>query len=800
MNLRCCLILGTELCAPALLVVLLITGPVDVGVEVRGADSAARRVTDVTTTVPRLWKPAADDVYLQESGEQIATQHPVVSIAVVGHDVRVVVDGGIKVVAGDSLRDDPGSPTGVTRVRALDGAVWAASKAGGVWRLADGTWKKVGDQLAVDFCSHRGQVLVATREELFRFEGGALVDAKPLGGWLSSDTTMLQEDFTQLLADPVALGPIQRIASYCETLYLLRDDGLALLDGRTYVPDPIDWGALPSPVLRDFLTQGSRLWVATDRGLGVLRGMAMTAFRGGDGLPYEDTTCLAAGFDNDLWIGTSKGAIRKTSSECHYFASARWLPSDRVNDIAVLGRDVLVATDKGLGIIHYEPFTLAKKAAYLQRELDQGGFKRLGFIHQIHRDGGGKWLREISDNDGGNTAGYLGAMVFRYSVTHEDQARAEALDAFRAMVWLGDITGRRGLIARSVWSVKGDLGERSTRGSGGLPAKWFPTPDGLFLWKGDTSSDEVNAHYYAVSLFHDLAAQSEAEKQRAARHLVDLTSYIIDNGWVLRDLDGKPTRWGRWNPEYLQGPYGADARGLNGMEAQTYVTTAWALSGDEKFQRAIEQTVKWRYPSYTVRQKLTFPPDQMVPWDDELAFRCYVPLLRYATDPDLRSIYTRSLARSWEVQRMQQVPFYNFIYGALTGNDCEVDQAVRHLREWPLDTVSYRFRNSHRSDLAVRGGDYVPYGAGSRMISPRESEPTWGSRPTLVLDGGGAGRTAVPPVCWLEDYWMGRYFGFIQAPTTTEREALVPGPRRVPGNGVGGAAAAYDGPPRPAGD
>ena len=34
--------------------------------------------------------------------------------------------------------------------------------------------------------------------------------------------------------------------------------------------------------------------------------------------------------------------------------------------------------------------------------------------------------------------------------------------------------------------------------------------------------------------------------------------------------------------------------------------------------------------------------------------------------PGLRSIYLRSLERHWEVMRMQQVPWFNFIYGALT--------------------------------------------------------------------------------------------------------------------------------------
>ncbi|HNT89806.1 MAG TPA: hypothetical protein PKL84_18230, partial [Candidatus Hydrogenedentes bacterium] len=445
------------------------------------------------------------------------------------------------------------------------------------------------------------------------------------------------------------------------------------------------------------LSLGSCLYVATDRGVAVLRGMALTALQGKDGLPYEDTTCLARGFDGDLWIGTTRGAIRKTADEFHYFGADHWLPGDRVHDIAAGDRVVYIGTDRGLAVIRFEPYTLLKKAAHFERQLDEWGHKRLGFVHKLYwLDDENGWVREVSDNDGGHTAHYLAAMCFKYAATGDESARAEAVDTFKAMVWLEEITPKEGFIARSIWSVQGDKGQRGRHGSGGLPAKWYPTEDGLWYWKGDTSSDEVNAHIYSVALFHDLVAQGP-EKARAATHIARIATHIMDNGWVLRDMDGKPTRWGRWDPEYLLRPYGFEARGLNGMEAQTYMRTAYALTGDDKFEQGYQQLLQWRYHTYTVRQKLTFPPESVVPWDDELAFRCYHPLLTYTTDPDMRSIYLRSLERSWEVMRMQHMPFFNFTYGGLTGNDCKIDRAVKHLREWSLDVVGHSFRNSHRA-------------------------------------------------------------------------------------------------------
>jgi hypothetical protein len=755
--------------------------------------ASAAWAVEVASDTPRSWKPVADDVYLQEVGEKIPSAQAVMGVAVYGDATYVIVGDTVQNVRDGALQDAPGAPSGVRRLRALVGALWAATD-GGAYRFTGDAWQRIDERPFVDFCVHLGSVHGATRDEVFRFQDGGFVSAAPEGGYLSNDSTLVMEDFSQVLADPVRIGPIERIASYSGTLYLLRPSELALIDVDTFVPNPVDWGTLPSGNTRDMLVQGSRLYVTTDRGLGVLRGMAMTALRGADGLPYEDTTCLAEGFDGDLWIGTTRGAIRKTGEEYHYFGADHWLPGDNVRDIAVDGRTAYIATDAGLGIIRYEPYTLAKKAAFFERALDEWGHKRLGFMHSIYWSGDQDgWLREISDNDGGHTAHYLAAMAFKYAATGEEQARAEALDAFKAMIWLDDITPSPGFIARAIWSVKGDKGHRAERGSGGLPAKWYPTEDGLWQWKGDTSSDEVNGHIYSVALFHDLAAKGP-EKDRAKEHIARIASHIMDNGWVLRDMDGKPTRWGRWDPDYLLTPYGSEARGLNGMEAQTYVITAQALTGDAKFGEGLDQLLKWRYHMYTVRQKLTFPPNTVVPWDDELAFRCYHPLLTYAKDPALRSIYLRSLERSWEVMRMQHVPYFNYIYGALTGNDCEEQQAARHLREWSLDTVNHSYTNSHRGDLAPERG-YVPYCGGTRAMSPRETEAKGGSRNALDYDGRRGGRTVTPPTGWLEDYWMGRYYGFIEAPKTEDPAltAVESGTIRRLG------AAPYDGPPRPAG-
>jgi hypothetical protein len=228
------------------------------------------------------------------------------------------------------------------------------------------------------------------------------------------------------------------------------------------------------------------------------------------------------------------------------------------------------------------------------------------------------------------------------------------------------------------------------------------------------------------------------------------------------------------------------------MQAQAYMLTALAVSGDETYSKAFEQTQKWGYHTYTVRQKITFPPEDIAPWDDNLAQRCYYTMFRYSEDPDLLSIYLRSLERTWELKRMEHIPWFNFSYGAITGNDCEVDQAIKHLRAWTLDCTLYSYRNSHRADLYPERG-YVPYGGGTKAMSPRETSVQRGSRNALPYDGGAGGRAILEPTGFLRDYWMGRYHGFIKAPKATDPQLITVG--KLPPGEYG--AKPYDGPDRP---
>jgi hypothetical protein len=745
---------------------------------------------DLFPVAQKLWKPIEDNIYRQEDVQKIPFKQAIHSLAVFEGTCYAVINENIYVVKDETLGQIRSGPVGVKKLKTIGGNLWALTS-NGLYRFRSKKWQKMDDQEYVDVCMHLGIIHGATRNDVFRLEGDKFINIKPEGGYLSSDITVVMADGTQILADPVQIGPIDRIASFSSTLYLLRPGKLVLFDGRIVNRDFVDWGRLPSPHTRDLLSSGSRLFISTERGLGVLRGAAMSTLTGKDGLPYENTTCLAKGFADDIWIGTTTGAVRKLDNEWHYFGADHWLPAENVHAIAVGDNVVYIATDGGIGIIRYEPYTLRKKASHYERHIDEWGHMRMGFVHTIHKRDG-VWIREVSDNDGGHTAPYLAAMCYKYVVTGDETARREAVESFKAMLWLERITPVDGFVARAIWSATGDRDTRSRHGSGGLPAKWYATDDGKWYWKGDTSSDEIIAHFYSVSIFHDLVAKG-IEKKMAKEHLARIAAHIIDNGWVMRDMDGKPTRWGRWDPDYLLRPYGSWDRGLNGLEVQAFMRTAFSLTGDKKFENGFQQLIDWGYHNYTVRQKGTFPQADVAPWDDNLAFRSYYTLLRYVDDPNLRSIYIRSLARTWEVKRLEHISWFNFAYGAITGNDCELERSVKHLQEWTLDCVEHNYRNSHRADLAPEPG-YVPYEGGTtRAISPREMSVKRGSRNAQRYDGGVSGQRVMEPTGFLRDYWMARYHGFIKAPSTPKSELISVSPR----SGKRFGAAPYKGSPRP---
>lgn len=713
------------------------------------------------------WEPVVDEVYLQEIAEGIASDVPLHDVAVVDGVAYAATDRGVFQAANGDLTPTHGLKRAVSKLVAIDDTLWAIAE-NGVWRFDGGEWRRVVDGTFVDIIKHLGRIVVATPDAISALEHDALVQ----------------------LNEGKPSAPIRGLASYSETIYVLHDSSVAFLDrGQFNYNDVDDWGHLPyGAINQGMLTIGSRVLVPTTDGLAVLRGMSWHLVEGEDGLPVENTTCVAEGFADDYWVGTVHGAIRAVNGEYHYFEGPRWLPNNHINAIACGENVTYLATDGGLGVIRYEPYTLQKKAAWYKREMEDWGMFRLGFVHQIIQNPDGTYSRFISDNDVGWACHYLDALCFEYAVTGDESVRAEAVDVFKTIKWSDAVTPIPGFPARAIAAV-GENEVLASTGSAGRPSEWNRTDDGNWDWKGDTSSDEVIQQIYTVSIFYDLVAQG-IEKDMAREHIDRIMTHIIDSGWYLKDLDGKPTVWAQWQPEFVYSPYRTDERGLNSLQAFAMVAVADHMVGGEEYKAAKQQLLDWNYRDNLTRVKMVFP--HYTNFDDRLAFLAFFPLLKYSDDPELRPAVMRSLQRSWEVKRLDYQPWFDYIYAALTGNEFNEERAVKHLREYPLDLINWPFRNAHRDDLHVLPDGMKNYVTDYKPLGPREQGIRRWDRDPMDLDAGGTGERILDPSSYLDCYWMGRYFGFIQAPPTDNPDLLT-----VPPRDIHEGAPPYEGPPRP---
>ena len=99
-----------------------------------------------------------------------------------------------------------------------------------------------------------------------------------------------------------------------------------------------------------------------------------------------------------------------------------------------------------------------------------------------------------------------------------------------------------------------------------MSPRWPKSADGKWYWKSDTSSDELDGHYFFYALYYDLVAETEQEKQDVRQVVRDITDHLIDHNFTLVDWDGAVARWGHFDPATLNGKrFAWGDRGLNSL-------------------------------------------------------------------------------------------------------------------------------------------------------------------------------------------------------------------------------------------
>ena len=541
-------------------------------------------------------------------------------------------------------------------------------------------------------------------------------------------------------------------------IWLATDNGLiSYCDGEEVLFNRQNSG-LPSNNLRCIeIDRHGHLWIGSDAGVTVFDRQTEWYLINGSrgGLPYEDVVQIRLGPNGQRWIGTTLGAILWDNGKWEYFHSKRWLPDDYVNAISIQDDGTaFIATSEGVSQIEKRAYTLEQKAEAFEKTV-LARHDRRGYVTSCNLTVPGdlsSYMYRASDNDGLWTSLYVAAQSFRYAATGQPDAKKLARRSMEAIIHLESVTPIDGFPARAIIQ-KGEPVDKSH-------GEWHDTKDGLSEWKGDTSSDELDGHLFAYSVYHDLVAD-EKEKKNMAEVVHRIMTHIVDNDFLLIDLDGQHTTWGMWTPRMLNGEWKLQ-RNLNSLEILSMLKTAHHITGDHKFQQAYLHLIQQHhYALNSIDQKL-IAPDPTNHSDDELALVVYYPLLKYETDPDLRSIYLLGFERSWQIIRPERNPLWNFAYGALTGNHYDRQQSIDSLQRIPMDLICWTVINSHRSDIEIAAEEpgiqekqsVVPLPVDERRMMK------WNGNP-YTLDYAGRGGAEEDPTIFLLPYWMGRYHGLI---------------------------------------
>ncbi|WP_259016407.1 ligand-binding sensor domain-containing protein [Emticicia fluvialis] len=504
------------------------------------------------------------------------------------------------------------------------------------------------------------------------------------------------------------------------------------------------------------------------------------------GLPTVFVTCVAKAPNGTLWVGTEQGLVRyqpHTSTPYSSYSmlfSRRWLLDDHVNDIAFDAQgNAWVATAKGVSAIKRRQMTLAQKNDYFMDVLMKRHIRAPWIAGQAHLRIPGDtttWQPEDDDNDGEYTGNYLAMESFRYAVTKSPEAKENARKAFGFLKLLQEVTDTEGFFARTVvpasWSTLHDgnrtftprqLADELVKEPRFKPVevRWRKSKDGKWLWKGDTSSDEMCGHMFGYFFYYELVAD-EAEKAIVRQHVSRIVDYLIKHNFNFIDIDGKPTRWSVWSPDQLnRDPEWAPDRNQNSMEMLAFLKFAHHITNNEKYQQQYLRLINEEHYLENMAQV----PNQNRAWfiyfDAILQAYLYPILLKCETDPERLAFYEKHIDHWFEIRKADHNPLINFIYCYSRGKKQEVTNSVDFLKDTPLDLVDWHIDHTKREDIQLVRNIVLDELQVSEL-PPASIRKTvrWDKNPFDAR--GGDPQVEREPVFWLLPYWMGRYTNMIQ--------------------------------------
>lgn len=398
---------------------------------------------------------------------------------------------------------------------------------------------------------------------------------------------------------------------------------------------------------------------------------------------------------------------------------------------------------------------LLRKAMRYESQMGRIHLNPEGLVRYAAREDG---LRIMSLPDTTIWTGcYVAAEAFRWAVTRDPDARARLSRSLHGLHLLQEVTGKKGLLARTFW--KGHFSPSPESGEWHAGTGDFSD----YMWLGDVSADQVNGAFFGYALAFDLL-KDRPLRQQIGGDAGAIADHLLEHRMRIVDIDGRPTRHGHLG----SGPFTED---LNALIALMVMKVAHHVTEAPRFNRAythLIETKRYHFRAAEARDKWWEYLRGINHSDNNLAFLAYYPLMRLEKNPPLKRVYQKGLERAWRVVRPERNPFFTFIHHTFLPEDQRETAALEHALEtlflFPRTKRNRPVVNSRRHDVCRsfwkdRHGH--PQACLPLPIQERPADSfEWKANP-YRLDGGGDGKTIFAGVDFLLPYWMGRYHSFI---------------------------------------
>ncbi len=324
------------------------------------------------------------------------------------------------------------------------------------------------------------------------------------------------------------------------------------------------------------------------------------------------------------------------------------------------------------------------------------------------------------------------------------RALADAAKALDGLELLMDVTGVRGLIARSARRAPPRASNPSHwREGAGRFAGWW--------WRGDVSQDQ-----YANGLVPAVGLCRRLFPERARRLAVDAASHLVSHDYQLIDANGKRTKYGD-----LSWTSGLGFNAIGQLTSYAVISLAARLDTDPRWL-AERDRLRDRY-RVVARARFTNVRVFGVTGhsNDLMAFDLYrvlVPLARETRDPALRDL-RNGLWRAWVRVKPDRNAFLTGIFCELEPGACPAELLAGvhdSLAEFPLEKRKVK----PSPELAALPTRWLPgrkWKSLARDVVPMRLRPAssfeWKSSPYRVTHGSEP-NTEYTGLDYLAAYWL----------------------------------------------